>query len=171
MGVFTKRKMEKELTVFIVDNKESFYRLAYTYVKNKEDALDVVQDSIHKALLNIGKLEDRGAIKSWFYKIVVRTALDHLRKHKRVTVADDKTIEFYTNGKGDDYHYVDLEEAIEHLPDKLRTIIILRYFEDMKIEDIAGIMDENISTVKTRLYKALKMLKMELDDDESGRKV
>lgn len=54
-----KRNKEKLLTLCITDNKENIYRLAYSYVKNKEDALDVVQDSIYKALSSIGLLKTR----------------------------------------------------------------------------------------------------------------
>ena len=56
------------------------------------------------------------------------------------------------------------------MPAKYRTIIILRYFEDLKIEDVAEILDENVNTVKTRLYTALRKLSIEMvDHDERGR--
>lgn len=58
----------------------------------------------------------------------------------------------------------DLHEAISQLPPHLRTIILLRFFEDMKLEEIARITRTNLSTVKSRLYKALKLLKLEMED-------
>lgn len=77
------RKTEKILTNCIIENKENVYRLAYSYVKNKEDALDIVQDSIYKAMDNLELLKNPDAVKSWFYRIVVNTSLDFLRRNKR----------------------------------------------------------------------------------------
>jgi RNA polymerase, sigma subunit, SigV len=66
------------VTKFIIENREGYYRLAYTYVKNQQDALDIVQEAICKALESQHKLKNPDGIKSWFYKIVVHTALDFL---------------------------------------------------------------------------------------------
>lgn len=151
-------------TEFIRGNKENYYRLAYSYVKNKEDALDIVQDSIHKALISYDTLQDPNVLKSWFYRIVVNTSLDFLRKHKRVNVVDSETMEYISPGKEDSYENVDLERALEQLPPEYRSIIVLRYFEDLKINEVASILNENNSTIKTRLYKALKLLKIEMKD-------
>lgn len=151
---------------FIRTNKERFYLLAYSYTKNEQDALDVVQDSIHKALHSLGTLKDEQQIKSWFYKIVVRTAIDFLRKHKRLQVMEDDKLAFFSPQQIDKYENIDLEVALEELPTNYREVIILRYFEDLKIEDVAHVLNTNISTVKSRLYKALKLLRVQLQDGE-----
>lgn len=152
-------------TEFIRENKGSFYRLAYSYVRNKEDALDIVQDSIHKGLVSLNTLQDPKVMKSWFYRIVVNTSLDFLRKHKRVSIVDSETMEYISSGKEDSYENVDLERALEQLPLEYRSIIVLRYFEDLKIDEVASVMGENNSTIKTRLYKALKLLRIEMKDE------
>lgn len=157
-----KSKLEHELLPFITENKEDFYRLAYSYVKNKEDALDIVQESIKKAILTKGSIRDAKSIKSWFYRIVVNTSLDFLRKRKRVTFVDDETLDFYSSGKEDVYKHLDLEKSIDELPVKYRSIIVLRFFEDLKIEEVAQVLGEKESTIKTRLYKALDMLRIKL---------
>ncbi|MFJ5761960.1 RNA polymerase sigma factor [Neobacillus sp. NPDC093182] len=154
---------EQALVQLIIENKENFYRLAFSYVKNKDDALDIVQESIHKALLSIGNLKEEQKLKSWFYRIVVNKSLDFLRKHRRVNVMDDTILELYSNGNYDDYQNIDLERCLDDLPEKFRTVIVLRYFEDLKIEEIAEILKENQNTVKTRLYKALSMLRIQLE--------
>lgn len=160
------RKFHEDLfTEFIRENKENFYRLAYSYVKNQEDALDIVQDSIHKAMLSFHTLQDEKVLKSWFYRIVVNTSLDFLRKHRRVSIVDAETIEYMSPGKEDIYDNLDLERAMEQLPPEYRNIIVLRYFEDLKIEEVAAVLEENTNTIKTRLYKALKLLRIEMKDD------
>ncbi|KMZ44202.1 MULTISPECIES: sigma-70 family RNA polymerase sigma factor [Bacillales] len=158
-------RIEKLLIRFIMENKENVYRLAFSYVKNAEDALDVVQDSIHKALSSLEALKSEGSMKSWFYRIVVNTSLDFLRKQKKIKLMDDKTLELHSPIIEDAYHDIDLEKALEELPHTFRTVVILRYFEDLKIEEIAEVMNENISTVKTRLYQALRKLRIKMDND------
>lgn len=150
----------------ITDHKDDFYRLAYSYVKNQEDALDIVQESIKKALTSLNKMKDPNSMKSWFYKIVVRTAIDFLRKQKKLTLADDETIDFLSKGKEDIYKDIDLHKALDKLPIPYKTVIILRFFEDLKLEEIGEILEENINTVKTRLYKGLKLLRITITEEE-----
>ena len=160
------QKFHEDLfTEFIRENKENFYRLAFSYVKNQEDALDIVQDSIHKAMISFHTLKEEKMLKSWFYRIVVNTSLDFLRKHKRVSILDAETLEYMSEGREDDYDNLDLERAIAQLSPDYRSIIILRYFEDLKIEEVAAVLGENTNTIKTRLYKALKLLRIEMQDD------
>ncbi|MCM3005145.1 RNA polymerase sigma factor [Priestia koreensis] len=160
------KDLQAILVTCITEYKEDFYRLAYSYVKNQEDALDIIQESIQKALVSLDRIQDPGSIKSWMYKIIVRTAIDFLRKHKRVSVTDDETLEFLSTGQEDTYTDMDLHEALDELPLTYRTIIVLRYFEDLKLEEIAEIMDEHLSTVKTRLYRGLKLLRINMTEEE-----
>ena len=158
--------MELLFVPFIRANKERFYYLAYSYTKNEQDALDVVQDSIQKALLSLSTLRDEQQLKSWFYKIVVCTSIDFLRKHNRELVVDDEKLAIITPQKVDTYNNVDLTNALNNLSRTYREVIILRYFEDLKIEDVAHILEININTAKSRLYKALKLLRIQLEDEE-----
>jgi len=155
-------KLEQDFIQFVTENKEDFYRLAYSYVKNSEDALDIVQESIKKAILAKGSIRDTQSIKSWFYRIVVNTSLDFLRKKKKVTFVDEETLDFYSSGKEDRYKHLDLEKSLEELPMKYRSVIVLRFFEDLKIEEVAEVLGEKESTIKTRLYRALEMLRIKL---------
>lgn len=157
---------ERLFVPFIRGNKERFYLLAYSYTKNEQDALDIVQDSIQKALQSLHRLQYEEQLKSWFYKIVVNTALDFLRKQKRVHVMEEGQLEFFTPSQQDQYENPDLEVALEQLPTMYREVVILRYFEDLKIQDIAHILNVNINTVKSRLYKALTLLKIQLQGEE-----
>ena len=68
-------------------------------------------------------------------------------------------------GKEDIYENIDLQRALDMLPKEDKAVIELKYFEDRKLTEIAEIMDENVNTVKSRLYRALKKLRLELLDD------
>ncbi|GIO29641.1 MULTISPECIES: RNA polymerase sigma factor [Paenibacillus] len=159
------KKFEKLFIHFITENKENMYRLAFSYVKNDENALDIVQDTIHKALTSSETLKSEGSMKSWLYKILVNTSIDFLRKHKRIQFVDDKTLELHSPTGEDVYPDMDLEKALEELPHAFRTVIVLRYFEDLKIDEIAEVMNENLSTVKTRLYQGLRKLRIKMSDE------
>lgn len=165
---FTRKKLQydDQLIQFIQRYQNDFYRLAYSYTKNEQDALDIVQDSIQKAMQSYGKLIEKEKLKSWFYKIVVHTSLDFLRKHKRIQVMEDEQLQANQVNYRDAYENVDLEHALEDLPTIYREVIILRFFEDLKIEDIAFILEENTNTIKTRLYKALRLLRADLQSEE-----
>ncbi|MGQ7887025.1 RNA polymerase sigma factor [Paenibacillus sp. WC2504] len=157
--------LEKMLITCITEHKEHVYRLAFSYVKNQEDALDIVQEAIHKAFASVESLKNTASMKSWFYRIVVNTSLDFLRKHKKMQVVDETMLEAMDSGSEDVYANMDLEIALNELPTMYRSVITLRYFEDLKIDEIAEVLSENISTIKTRLYQALRLLRIRMNDE------
>lgn len=158
--------LEDKIAEYVVSYKENHYRLAYSYVKNADDALDIVQESIYKAFSSMDSLKTPKHLKTWFYRIVVNTSLDFLRKKRKVDVVGEEVFVSLDSGAVDDYENFDLQRAMEKLPNNYRIVIILKYFEDLKIEEIAEILNENTNTVKTRLYKSLKLLRIDMNDYE-----
>ncbi len=150
------------ITGFVLENRDALYRLAYSYVRNREDALDIMGDAICKALSREKSLKDPALVKAWTYRILVNSALDFLRKRRGNLYLESDAIE----SERDRYQDFDLQNAIESLSIRNRTIIVLRFYEDMKIEEIAEIMGENVNTVKTALYSSLRRLRMELEDPD-----
>jgi RNA polymerase sigma-70 factor, ECF subfamily len=159
----SKNSLEDQITDYVVKYKEAHYRLAYSYVKNEEDALDIIQESIYKAFASMDSLKNPGGIKTWFYRIIVNTSVDFLRKRKKVIILEDEMLSSFDSATEDSYEDLDLKNALEKLPDNYRTIITLRYFEDLKLEEIAEILNENVNTIKTRLYKGLQKLRIKID--------
>lgn len=149
---------------FISENLDSVFRFAYTYTKNKEDAEDIVCESIEKALKAAKNLKHPEYIKTWFYKIISNTALSFLSKKAKCEVLsfDDMPDQPFS----DDYSNLDFENLVKTLDLKYKSVIVLRFFEDMKISDISKILGINESTVKTRLYTALKLLKEDMEGIE-----
>ncbi len=156
--------LENKISDYVIRYKENIYRLAFSYVKNADDALDIVQESIYKAISSKDSLKNPNYIKTWFYKIVVNTSLDLIKKKKKLVVVGEEVLLSYDLGTIDNYENIDLQRALDSLPDNYRSVIVLRYFEDLKIEEIAEILDENINTVKTHLYKSLEKLRIKMDD-------
>ena len=150
---------EEEMVTFIKENQNQFYFMAYQYMKNKEKALDVVQESIYRAFKNYQMVREPQYLKTWFCRIIIHVSLDILKKEKNF-IYNENIIEF-CSGKEDE-EYIDLYAAIDGLDMESKMIVTLRFFEDMKIEDVAQVMQLNVSTVKSKLYRALRVLKKEL---------
>lgn len=154
------KQMQGYVEEQILESYQSMYRLAYTYVKNEADALDVVQESVYKAIRNAAKLKHREYVQTWLFKIVMNTAISLLHAKNKET-----SMEIYVDeGKEDSYSDFDLMNSLHILNDKERAVIILRFFEDRKISEVADILDENINSVKTVLYRALKKLRIEMEE-------
>lgn len=147
---------------YILQNIDGVYRFAYTYMRNREEAEDVVNDSVVKALRAIGSLREPQRVSSWFLKIVSNTAITRLRQSKRETILDPTLVEDIPDYE-DSLSNLNFEQMLEVLDPNSRAIISLRFFEDRPLDEIAAILDENLNTVKTRLYRALKVLKMEME--------
>lgn len=156
---------EQQLVGLIKANKDKYYRVAFTYVKNKEDALDIVHDAIVKALQKINQLHNTEYLETWFYRILINESISFIRKNKNVTYLDElPESQIPIAEDSDREQYITLYAAIDHLSPKLKTVVILRFFEDMKFDEIAEITSTKLSTVKARLYKALKLLKIDIED-------
>jgi RNA polymerase sigma-70 factor (ECF subfamily) len=157
--------LEEQIANHVIKFKDKYYRLAYSYVKNADDALDIIQESIYKAFSSLDSLKNPSYMKTWFYRIVVNTSLDFLRKRKKEIMVGEEFLFNYNEVEYDSYEDFDLKAALDDLPKNYRSIIILRYFEDLKLQEIAEILNENVNTVKTRLYAGLKKLRIELNDE------
>ena len=147
----------------LLQYKSYLYKVAYTYVKDKEAALDILQEASFKAWLNIHSLKDEEKFKPWITKILVNTAINYIRKESKVIYIDDEnpiiSSENIVSKKAISLEEkLDLYKAIDLLKPKYKTVIILKYFDDMKIEDISYVLDVPINTVKSHLKRAKESL-------------
>ena len=151
----------KEILIdFVKNNQEKFYRVVFSYSRNEEEALDLIQEAITKALKNIDKLKEKEYIKTWFYRILINECLQYIKKNKRIITCELQEIESKVEWNDNiSVEGIDVYKCVQSLNEKLKTVILLRFFEDMKIDEIAKITKTNENTVKSRLYKGLKELK------------
>lgn len=138
----------------LLKNYNTYYKVAFSYVHNDTDAMDIVQESAYKAIKNAHTLKDNNYVHTWIYKIVINQCKTFLSKNKYIA-EDINNINISSNDK---YENIDLKNALKALDDNEKAIIILRFFEDLKLEDIANILDINVNTIKTKLYRCLKKL-------------
>ena len=159
-----KATAQEILIEYIKENQDKFYKVAFTYTKNQDLSLDVVQESITKALEHISSLKHEEYVKTWFYRILINESIKSSRRNKKI-VEYELLDNVSTNKKYDEelIESIDIYKNIQKLNEKLKTVIILRFFENLKIEEIAYITKTNVSTVKSRLYKGMEELKKSLE--------
>lgn len=156
----TKEK-EQLIEQLLLENYNHYYRLAYSYVHNEADAADIVQEGAYKAILHSQSLKKKEFAGTWLYRIMLNEIFNFLRRRSESSL-DELPAE---QGAEDTYENVDLKRALDAMPEKDKAVIELKYFEDKKLSEIAEILEENISTIKSRLYRSLKKLQLELSDD------
>ena len=154
---------EEKLTAFIVENQVRFYRLAYSYLKNREEALDAVQTAVCRALEKQDGLQDADALRTWFYRILVNVCMDQLRRRKRVTLVPPEDTGSYEDPLPSDGT---LARRVDALPAEVGTIVKLRFYEELSLKEISAVTGVPLSTVKTRLYTGLKKLRVTLESEE-----
>ena len=123
----------------ILASYDKLYRLAFSYVKNEQDAMDVVQESVYKAMKNASQIKEKKYIKTWLWRIVINTAVDATRHQSRF-VSDDQVQE---EGQEDRYEDTDIMAALDTLEEKERKVIMLKVFEEWTIREIADCLHEN----------------------------
>lgn len=175
MNIFSGKKDKKNrerIEQIILENYNKYYRLAYGYVHHAEDASDIVQNGAYKALKGCHTLNQPEYAQTWVYRIMLNECFQYMRQPKNLSYeALQEETGIDAGSREDRYENVDLQRAIDTLPDKDKAIVILKYFEDKKLEEIAEILDENISTVKSRLYRCMKKMRASLSDEEDSSTV
>ncbi|MCH3963040.1 MAG: sigma-70 family RNA polymerase sigma factor [Clostridium sp.] len=146
-------------------NKETLYKTAYFYTKNKHDSLEILDDTVYKAYTSIKKLKQKKYFNTWIMRILINSSINYINKRKRLIFFGrtvDRTKEYKSVDNREEI--LDLYKAIDTLEGKFKMIIILRYFNDLTVKQIADIMNYPIGTVKTYIHKALKQLRIELEE-------
>lgn len=142
-------------------HKEYFYKMAYLHSGNEEDALDIVQESILKGYRGVKSLKKSEYFSTWMTRIIINTARDTLRK-RRPQLELDKADASAEEQAGDLDRNMDVRAAVENLPEKYRTVIFLRYFQDLPVLEIAEKLGVPPSTVSTNLHRGRLLLEQEL---------
>lgn len=153
---------KEALLKLIMYKKDDYYKLAYIYMKNEEDALDVLEDMVLILYENIYNLKNNEAFFSWSKTILVNCCKKNLKRNKKIISLENVTEDI--REENDDIIHnsnvkIDLDERISKLNNKHQEVIKLRYFLDMDYESISKIVKVPIGTVKSRIYNGLKKLR------------
>lgn len=151
--------------------KVQLYKTALVRLCNEQDALDAIQESLVKAFSNIKNLRENKFFKTWLIRILINEC-NNIEAYRKKVILKDNALD---NNSHQDEQDLSMSMDIRVLTSKLDTIykevIDLRYNHDLKLEDIAIILDIPLGTVKSRLNKAHKLLKEQLETSFPNKEV
>ncbi|XZI54230.1 sigma-70 family RNA polymerase sigma factor [Clostridium perfringens] len=144
--------------ILIKNNKEYLYKMAFLYVKDEQDALEVIHETVYRGFLNIEKLKKAKFFNTWITRVLINVSIDFLKKKGKNEMLDESTPIIKEKCEISTEEKLDLYNAIDLLNDNYKTVIIMMYFNDMKIKDISKVMEIPENTVKTYLRRAKQAL-------------
>lgn len=146
------------------------YRIAYTYLRHKQNAEDALQASFEKALKNRDQLRDPKKIKSWLARIVINECNQNHRARKRQSEIRQRVEQNFCSSLDEDYvKSMELKDALLLLSEEERNLISLKYLLGYRQKEIASILDMPVGTVKSRLSRSLNKLREIMGGDGSER--
>jgi RNA polymerase sigma-70 factor (ECF subfamily) len=159
--------------------QDKIYNLGLKLLGNKDDVLDLLQETYIKAYENLPKFEGRSSFSTWLYRIATNFALMKLRKEKYKKISIDEIKEAadgnykleipdwsnspYFQYKNEELKEI-LNEAINSLPPKYKTIFILHDIEGLSIPEISEILSLSMPTIKTRIHRSRLYLREKLSE-------
>lgn len=147
----------------MTEYSDMVYRLAYARTKNKYDAEDVLQEVFLRYLRRKPEFEGSEHEKAWFLRVTINCS-----KNLFASFTKNKTVSLLENLIGITDEERVLGEFLAKLPVKYRTVIHLFYYEDLRISDIAELLDLKESTVKMQLTRARRLLKAYMEMEEQN---
>ena len=158
---------EKEFFCECIRQQEkSMYALAFSILKNENDAADIMQEAILKAYCNMDNLRDKKKFKSWILSIVHNTAIDFLRKHRETVNIEDQWGISTPQPPIDMAAKLTVWEAVQKLKLPYQTVVILFYYDNLPIQKISEITSTPAVTVRQQLFRARKMLAKLLNKED-----
>ncbi|RJG17613.1 RNA polymerase sigma factor SigW [Paenibacillus thiaminolyticus] len=158
--------------------KDKIYHLAYRMLNNRHEAEDVVQDTFLRVYRNLDRYDENQKFSTWIYRIGTNLCIDRLRKRKPnysldAEMTEQEGVDGYAMIPSDDrtpesYLIVSetqrmVQEAINSLPSKYRSVMVLRYLQDMSLQEISDVLDMPVTTIKTRVHRGREFLRKKLE--------
>lgn len=169
------------VTLITKRNNQRLFRAAWSILRNHSDAEDVVQEAYLKAFNALEKFEGKSSLSTWLTRIVLNAAIDRKRSLNRrrallenqdVVLMDTYRSNYTSNSDTSDLPNSKLarselskflKAAVRRLPDQYRTVFILRDIEEMSIAETSDAMTIPPATIKTRLFRARRLLRKEIE--------
>lgn len=149
--------------MLIHEEKEKMYRMAYLYMRNEDDALEVFQESLYKALNSINTLKNDDYFSTWLMKILINTAITTLKKkQKLVSINSEIFNQIENKERYGTEEQIDLLQAMDDIEEKYKTVLLLRFYQDYTVKQIAAFLDCPEGTVKTNIRRGLELLRKKL---------
>ncbi len=137
--------------------EKPIYNFILRMVGDRDEAMDLCQDSFMKAYRELNALKDRDRFSAWLYRIAHNTCYSKLRKDAGKTFVE---VAPETRSAANPVeNRLAVEKALQQLPEDQREVVVLKVYQNLKFEEIAAIQDAPVSTVKSRLYMGFEKLR------------
>jgi RNA polymerase sigma factor (sigma-70 family) len=161
------------LITLLREIEQHVYRTAYYILNNEQDALDAAQEALIRIYTKINSYEEKAQFKTWVQRIVTNICIDKFRRTKPSVSIDEHDMVFQDNQDVEfevmsTYVAKDIQDAINKLPEHHRTVIVLRYLQDLSYNEIADCLDLPLNTVKSYLFRARQQLQNLLQEYQKG---
>lgn len=163
--------------------QEKIYHLAYRMLNFSSEAEDVVQETFLRVYMNMDRYDENQKFSTWIYRIATNLCIDRLRKRKPNYSLDAEM----PDGEGADWYSLlpsdqetpeeelvlsetqeEIRKAIGTLPEKYKSVVILRYLHDMSLQEIGDVLGMPVTTVKTRVHRGREYLRKKLEPEFGG---
>lgn len=159
--------------------QHKLYQVCYRMLSNKQEAEDIAQEAFVRAYMNLHTFDQKRKFSTWLYRIATNLCIDRIRKKKPdyyldAEVAGTEGLDLYSQIAAEDQLpeetlvQMELQERIQYeigrLPDKYRSVIVLKYIEELSLQEISDILDMPLGTVKTRIHRGREALRKQLNN-------
>ncbi|QOR68938.1 sigma-70 family RNA polymerase sigma factor [Cytobacillus suaedae] len=147
----------------IEQKKTELYRMAFFYVQNENDAVEIYQQTIIRAYEGLPKLNEPKYFSTWITRILINCCKTYIAKRKNIELVDPVDIEdVKTVSNSNLEEHLDLWNALYQLDEKYKTVILLRFYQDYSVTQISAILQFPEGTVKTYIRRGLQALRVQL---------
>lgn len=140
------------------------YRMAFVYMKNENDAVEVVQETIVKAYEKMNTLKEPAYFKTWLIKIVINTCLSKLKRADKVIHIDEKQLVSLQVLPTDISLKLTLQNLIEQLSTEEKNVILLHFYQGYTFKETSELLEMPLGTAKSVCYRALKKLRIQIEE-------
>lgn len=169
ISLYKSGQKEKAFDHIVSSYTERLYWHVRRFTCNHEDTNDLLQDIFIKVWAALPNFRGDSGLFTWLYRIATNEVLNHLRKQRFKAMVSFDSVSNYLEKKIDDDTYFngnelqrELQKAIQHLPEKQRIVFCLRYFDEMKYEEISEITDTSVGALKASYHFAYNKIKEHL---------
>jgi RNA polymerase sigma-70 factor, ECF subfamily len=155
--------MRKPFVILLIKKKTELYRMAYVYVQNENDAVEIYQQTIIRAFEGLSKLKDPNYFSTWITRILINCSKTYISKRKNIELVEPADIENLRSVSHSNIEeHLDLWKTLYQLDEKYKTVLLLRFYQDYSVSQIAAILQYPEGTVKTHIRRGLHTLRQQL---------
>ncbi len=159
--------------------QDKLYRICYRMLGNQHEAEDIAQEAFVRAFINIHTFDTNRKFSTWLYRIGTNLCIDRIRKKKPdyyldAEVAGTEGLNMYSQIASkeelpeQEVLKMEMQDRVQYeisrLPDKYRAVIVLKYMEDLPLQEISDILEMPLGTVKTRIHRGREALRKQLSN-------